>query len=156
MKTYMKYIKGLFLSAILAVSVSACREEVGLPDNGTPNNPEIATAGTYSGVWTRTSTTGEVITADGTMTLAADEQYVTVVTLSCPDIEEIDGMHSRANIASNALGYAFLNRLSTNDFATTFNGAVTKDNVASITFKKTVREGHKSTTYTYDFSGEKQ
>lgn len=152
----MKYIKGLFLSIIVCLSFSSCKEEVGLPDNGTPNNPEVASAGTYVGTWTRTSTTGEVLTADGSITLTADDRYVTTVTISCPDIEAIDNLSSRANISQNALGYGFLNRLTENGLATPFTGLITSDFVGTMNFRKTVRDGRKSVTYTFDFNGEKQ
>jgi len=150
-------LKTMFLAFTVCLAFTACSDdEDGVANPGAPVHPEIETAGTYTGTWSRTllGSTDDPKTAAGTLVLEASENaYVTKVTASCPDLA-VD-YSALANITPN---YSFNNNVATsetNTFGVTFGGAV-KDNTATISFTKSVREGRKTYNYNYTFEGTKQ
>ncbi|MDE5785331.1 MAG: hypothetical protein K2H98_02255 [Duncaniella sp.] len=154
------FIKGLFLSAVLSMSMVACDDEVGLPDNGTPSNPEKAVVGVYEGTWKTTDTKDEVVEYPGTLTFTdINERYVVDVIADCPALFrgplllDTDELQSVANISHTSAGYSYHNTLETNGFGSQFWGVVSEDKVATILFKKTIKEGRKQNTYTITFEG---
>lgn len=148
-------IKGLFMAVMMCVCLTACREDAELPDRGPVTHPEVETAGVYTGTWTRLNTstdTEEVV--PGTMTLKAGEKnYVTEVTLKADDIN-LD-VTALANIAPGGVGYVYQNTMPSNPVGNMFNGSITKDFEIDIFFKITIKEGRKTTTYKYSFTGKR-
>lgn len=154
MKNILKY---MFLAFTACLVFTACNDdEDGVTNPGAPTNPEIETAGVYSGTWSRAllGSTDEPTTATGTLTFeAAEVAYLTNVTADCAALSV--NYSSVANITPN---YAFYNNIgasATNGFGVAFSGDI-KNNVATISFTKTVREGHKKYNYNYTFEGSKQ
>lgn len=148
-------IKGLFMAIMMCVCLTSCRDDAELPDRGPVTHPEVETAGVYSGTWTRlnTSTDAEEV-VPGTMTLkAGDKNYVTEINIKADDIS-LD-LTAMANIAPGGVGYVFQNTMSTNPIGNIFNGSITKDFEIDMFFKVTIKEGRKTTTYKYSFTGKK-
>lgn len=148
----MKKIIFAIVALVATLSLSSCKDEVEYVSPGTPSNPEQTTAGVYAGTWTRTNTSDNtVVEGQGTLTLVAGESaYITNVTAVCAAIDM--DYTSTANITP---AMAFYSSMSTNGFGTPFNGKA-DGKVASISFQKTVREGRKTSTFKYEFSGAKQ
>ena len=121
--------------------------------------PEIASAGTYSGTWTKEQVGGETSTAPGTLVLAAtdaegkSEKYITYVTVSSAELNL--GKSSNANISYANDFYWFSNMNTTNGFGTKFSGKINADGSATIAFTLVERSGRKTYTYNYTFEGKK-
>lgn len=121
--------------------------------------PEIASAGTYSGTWTKEQVGGETTTAPGTLVLAAtdaegkSEKYITYVTVSSAELKLEKS--SNANISYANDFYWFSNMNTTNGFGTKFSGKINADGSAAIAFTLVERSGRKTYTYNYTFEGKK-
>ena len=121
--------------------------------------PEIASAGTYSGTWTKEQVGGETTTASGTLVLAAtdaegkSEKYITYVTVSSAELKLEKS--SNANISYANDFYWFSNMNTTNGFGTKFSGKINADGSATIAFTLVERSGRKTFTYNYTFEGKK-
>ncbi|MBD5266205.1 MAG: hypothetical protein K2M71_09695 [Duncaniella sp.] len=161
----MNKILNLLLVTLVLV-LTSCRDEPEIPDHGKKGNPEKETAGTYVGTWSKALRNSDdaPVEAQGSLILAAtDESYVTVVTIDCASSEigfndksNFSSTDCRANIINQSAQYVFYNVLNGNAFGTPFNGTVSFDGTATITFSKTIKEGRKTYTYDYTFSGTKQ
>ena len=122
--------------------------------------PEIASAGTYSGTWTKEKVGGETTTASGTLVLAAtdaegkSEKYITYVTVSSAELKLEKS--SNANISYANDFYWFSNMNTTNGFGTKFNGKINADGSATVAFTLVERQGRKTYTFNYTFEGKKQ
>ena len=122
--------------------------------------PEIASAGTYSGTWTKEQVGGETTTAPGTLVLAAtdaegkSEKYITYVTVSSAELKLEKS--SNANISYANDFYWFSNMNTTNGFGTKFNGKINADGSATVAFTLVERQGRKTYTFNYTFEGKKQ
>lgn len=121
--------------------------------------PEIASAGTYSGTWTKEQVGGETTTAPGTLVLAAtdaegkSEKYITYVTVSSAELKLEKS--SNANISYANDFYWFSNMNTTNGFGTKFSGKINADGSATVSFTLVERSGRKTYTYNYTFEGKK-
>ena len=121
--------------------------------------PEIASAGTYSGTWTKEKVGGETTTASGTLVLAAtdaegkSEKYITYVTVSSAELKLEKS--SNANISYANDFYWFSNMNTTNGFGTKFSGKINADGSATVSFTLVERSGRKTYTYNYSFEGKK-
>ena len=121
--------------------------------------PEIASAGTYSGTWTKEKVGGETTTAPGTLVLAAtdaegkSEKYITYVTVSSAELKLEKS--SNANISYANDFYWFSNMNTTNGFGTKFSGKINADGSATVSFTLVERSGRKTYTYNYTFEGKK-
>lgn len=121
--------------------------------------PEIASAGTYSGTWTKEKVGGETTTAPGTLVLAAtdaegkSEKYITYVTVSSAELKLEKS--SNANISYANDFYWFSNMNTTNGFGTKFSGKINADGSATVAFTLVERSGRKTYTYNYTFEGKK-
>ena len=121
--------------------------------------PEIASAGTYSGTWTKEKVGGETTTASGTLVLAAtdaegkSEKYITYVTVSSAELKLEKS--SNANISYTNDFYWFSNMNTTNGFGTKFSGKINADGSATVSFTLVERSGRKTYTYNYTFEGKK-
>ena len=121
--------------------------------------PEIASAGTYSGTWTKEKVGGETTTASGTLVLAAtdaegkSEKYITYVTVSSAELKLEKS--SNANISYANDFYWFSNMNTTNGFGTKFSGKINADGSATIAFTLVERVGRKTYTFNYTFEGKK-
>ena len=122
--------------------------------------PEIASAGTYSGTWTKAKVGGEPTTASGTLVLAATDsegksaKYITYVTVSSAELSLEKS--SNANISYANDFYWFSNMNTTNGFGTKFSGKINADGSATVAFTLVEKEGRKTYTYNYTFEGKKQ
>ena len=101
-------IKGLFMTLLMCVCLTSCRDDAELPDRGPIVQAGTETAGVYTGTWTRLNTTTDVTdVVSGTMTLKAGENpYYTEITLSAPEIS-LDKT-AMANITPGGKGYISL------------------------------------------------
>ena len=149
-----KLLSGIFLLMALGLSFTACSDD----DDENINHdatPEIATAGTYTGTWTRTNVSeGTATTATGTLTFeSTGTPYVTKVSAKCEEF----GIDKQcvANIAWVANDCLYNNMRATNDFGTTFSGKITAGSVANIAYRLTEREGRTTYIYDYTFEGAK-
>lgn len=121
--------------------------------------PEIASAGTYSGTWTKEQVGGETTTASGTLVLAAtdaegkSEKYITYVTVSSAELKLEKS--SNANISYANDFYWFSNMNTTNGFGTKFSGKINADGSATVAFTLVEKSGRKTYTYNYTFEGKK-
>ena len=121
--------------------------------------PEIASAGTYSGTWTKEKVGGETTTASGTLVLAAtdaegkSEKYITYVTVSSAELKLEKS--SNANISYANDFYWFSNMNTTNGFGTKFSGKINADGSATVAFTLVEKSGRKTYTYNYTFEGKK-
>ena len=121
--------------------------------------PEIASAGTYSGTWTKEKVGGETTTASGTLVLAAtdaegkSEKYITYVTVSSAELKLEKS--SNANISYANDFYWFSNMNTTNGFGTKFSGKINADGSATISFSLTEKQGRKTYVFNYSFTGKK-
>lgn len=121
--------------------------------------PEIASAGTYSGTWTKEQVGGETTTAPGTLVLAAtdaegkSEKYITYVTVSSAELKLEKS--SNANISYANDFYWFSNMNTTNGFGTKFSGKINADGSAAISFSLTEKQGRKTYVFNYSFTGKK-
>lgn len=148
-------IKGLFMTIMMCVCLTSCRDDAELPDRGPVMHPEIETAGVYSGIWTRVNTTTEAEeVVPGTMTLTAgSEAYITEINIKADELN-LD-LTAMANIAPGGVGYQYQNTVASNPFGNIFSGNITKDFEIDIFFKISIKEGRKTTTYRYSFVGKK-
>lgn len=125
-------------------------------DNISYSTPaEEASAGTYTGIWTR-SLDGVDETYSGTVTLeSAGKTGVTKVTFSCP--ESSLNATSVANIWNAKYDFMFMNQtVSTeNGLGASFAGRITETGVLTTSFTITQKVGRKSYNYNYSFTGSK-
>ena len=121
--------------------------------------PELESAGTYTGTWTKEQVGGETTTGNGTLTLSTTDnegkttKYITYVTVSCEELNL--SKSSNANISYANDFYWFSNMNITNGFGTKFNGKVNADGSAVIAFTLVEKVGRKTYTYNYTFEGNK-
>lgn len=151
-----KIFKCLLLAAAMTVSFASCRDEAELPSTGPVAHPQEDTAGTYTGTWSRQEFgKEEITTATGSAVFTASQtNYVTNIAVTCADMNI--ALESAANITPGGPGYMFHNSLAANGFGAVFSGTVSKAGEVNLSFKKSVKEGRKTYTYTYTFNGVKQ
>lgn len=153
-----KLLSGAFVLLALAFGFTACGDDDDFNDNQIHSTlPEQATAGTYSGTWTKVqSGKTDTTTAAGTLTFAAVDtaKYVTNVTAKCEEFK-VD-VTENANISWINSDFAFSNMSSTNAFGSTFYGNITSAGVATIKFSLKQRVGLKTSIFYYTFEGTKQ
>ena len=138
----------------LCLTLTACGSDG--DDNITySTTAEQATAGTYSGTWTRTSDEGTE-TFSGTVTLAAtSEKGKTNVTFSCPDADL--NATSIANVWNAKNDFQFMNQTvsDANGLGVAFSGFISEAGVLNTAFTTSQKVGRKTVSYTYDFTGNK-
>ena len=123
------------------------------------STPEIESAGTYTGTWTKEQVGGETTTGYGSLVLSAtdaegkSEKYITYVTVSAADLN-LD-KSSNANISYANDFYWFSNMNTTNGFGTKFSGKINADGSATISFSLTEKQGRKTYVFNYSFTGKK-
>ena len=156
------------MAALMCLSFSSCREDAEIPPTGPAGEPQVASAATYAGTWTRLNTTTNVETvSEGTITLAAGEFYaVSVITAACPDFAEFP-LTSTTNITYGGRGFFYANiytgdataGIEGNGFGAPFSGEIYTDVnpwEINIFFQITTREGRTTVTNRYSFVGHKQ
>lgn len=156
----------LFVALAMSFSLSSCRDNAEIPDHGPVTHPQEEVQGTYNGEWTRSEVgVDEIISDHGTLVFSPSEyNYVTSITATSVSLDldvstkDVDlSMTTLANITPGAEGYIFSNTQAVNGFGTVFSGSVKKsDNTVWLSFKKSVKSGIKTRTYTYTFNGTKQ
>ena len=114
-----------------------------------------ATAGTYSGTWTRTLD-GAAETFDGTITFtSAGTAGVSSVTFSCPGTS-LDAT-SLANVWNAKHDFQFMNQTinTANGLGTAFSGKISEAGQITAAFTLTQKVGRKAYDYQYQFTGNK-
>lgn len=154
-----KIICGMLFLLAAGMGLTSCSDD----DEDNPishsTTPEIETAGTYTGTWTKVQVGGDTTTGSGTLTLSATDaegkstKYVTYATVSCSELK-LD-KSSTANISFANDFYWFSNMTTTNGFGTKFSGKVNADGSATIAFTLVERVGRKTYTFNYSFEGKK-
>lgn len=154
-----KIICGMLFLLATGMGFTSCSDDDEDITISHSTTPEIASAGTYSGTWTKEQVGGETTTAPGTLVLAAtdaegkSEKYITYVTVSSADLN-LD-KSSNANISYANDFYWFSNMNTTNGFGTKFSGKINADGSATVAFTLVERSGRKTYTYNYTFEGKK-
>ena len=154
-----KIICGMLFLLAAGMGFTSCSDDDDDITISHSTTPEIASAGTYSGTWTKEQVGGETTTAPGTLVLAAtdaegkSEKYITYVTVSAADLN-LD-LSSNANISYANDFYWFSNMNTTNGFGTKFSGKINADGSATISFSLTERQGRKTYVFNYSFTGKK-
>ena len=154
-----KIICGMLFLLATGMGFTSCSDDDEDITISHSTTPEIASAGTYSGTWTKEQVGGETTTAPGTLVLAAtdaegkSEKYITYVTVSSAELKLEKS--SNANISYANDFYWFSNMNTTNGFGTKFSGKINADGSATIAFTLVERSGRKTFTYNYTFEGKK-
>lgn len=119
-------------------------------------NPETEVAGTYSGTWTKVlmNSSNEVQsteTANGTITVAANRQWVVDVTLNeaQPVIASVTSIIANCSGASET-GYQITKYEESSKVS---YGCVVEDGAMTFSFSKEEKEGRKTYTAVYTFEG---
>ena len=154
-----KIICGMLFLLAAGMGFTSCSDD----DEDNPishsTTPEIETAGTYTGTWTKVQVGGDTTTGSGTLTLSATDaegkstKYVTYVTVKCAEMD-LD-KSSTANITFANDFYWFNSMTITNGFGTKFNGKINADGSATIAFTLVQKVGRKTYTFNYSFEGKK-
>ena len=138
----------------LSLTLTACGSDG--DDNITySTTAEQATAGTYSGTWTRTSDEGTE-TFSGTVTLAAtSEKGKTNVTFSCPDADL--NATSIANVWNAKNDFQFMNQTvsDANGLGAAFAGFISEAGVLNTAFTISQKVGRNTVSFQFDFTGNK-
>ena len=154
-----KIICGMLFLLATGMGFTSCSDDDEDITISHSTTPEIASAGTYSGTWTKEQVGGETSTAPGTLVLAAtdaegkSEKYITYVTVSSAELKLEKS--SNANISYANDFYWFSNMNTTNGFGTKFSGKINADGSATIAFTLVERVGRKTYTFNYTFEGKK-
>ena len=154
-----KIICGMLFLLAAGMGFTSCSDDDDDITISHSTTPEIASAGTYSGTWTKEQVGGETTTAPGTLVLAAtdaegkSEKYITYVTVSAAELN-LD-KSSNANISYANDFYWFSNMNTTNGFGTKFSGKINADGSATISFSLTEKQGRKTYVFNYSFTGKK-
>ena len=152
-------MKKIIISIIAALAMTATFTACGSDDDGNisySTTAEKASAGTYTGTFTRTLE-DEVVEFAGTVTLeAADRAGVTYVTFSCPDAS-LEAT-SIANVWNSNYDFQFMQQTKSDDngLGEAFAGRISQAGqlVTAFTIEQTV--GRKKYKYAYEFVGQKQ
>lgn len=151
----MKKIIFSFIAVLtLGLGLTACGSD-GDESIHYDTTPEQATAGTYSGTWTRTLD-GNDETFSGTVTMAsAGKTGVTTITFSCPDASL--NATSVANVWNSKYDFQFVNQTvsADNGLGAAFAGRISEAGVLTTSFTITQRVGRKAYEYKYSFTGSK-
>lgn len=154
-------MKKLFYSLFVVLSLGCTFVSCGDDDDDANYNytttPEIASAGTYIGTWTRTLD-GVAEEFSGSVTLTAtDRAGVTNVQFVCEGAT-LDAS-SVANIWNANDGFGFMQQITTgntdNGLGAAFAGRVLADGSLTTSFTLTQRQGRVTKTYIYNFTGSK-
>lgn len=154
-----KIICGMLFLLATGMGFTSCSDDDEDITISHSTTPEIASAGTYSGTWTKEKVGGETTTASGTLVLAAtdaegkSEKYITYVTVSSAELKLEKS--SNANISYANDFYWFSNMNTTNGFGTKFSGKINADGSATVAFTLVEKSGRKTYTYNYTFEGKK-
>lgn len=150
-----KLIYSLMTVLALGCGFTACSDDDGDEVINYSTTAEKASAGTYSGTWTRMKPTGDnVETHEGTITLVAtDSVGATDITFSCPDLEL--QATSVANVWNSSRGFQFVNNVKTNGLGAEFAGRISAEGTLTASFRIEIREGRNLTEYDYSFVGNK-
>ena len=154
-----KIICGMLFLLATGMGFTSCSDDdddITISHNSTP---EIESAGTYTGTWTKEQVGGETTTGYGSLVLSAtdaegkSEKYITYVTVSSAELKLEKS--SNANISYANDFYWFSNMNTTNGFGTKFSGKINADGSATVSFTLVERSGRKTYTYNYTFEGKK-
>lgn len=154
-----KIIYGMLFLLATGLGFTSCGDDDDVNPISHSTTPEIESAGTYTGTWTKEQVGGDITTGSGTLTLSATDaegkttKYITYVTVSSDELNL--SKSSNANISYANDFYWFSNMNTTNGFGTKFNGKVNADGSAVIAFTLVEKVGRKTYTFNYTFEGNK-
>ena len=154
-----KIICGMLFLLAAGMGFTSCSDDDDDITISHSTTPEIESAGTYTGTWTKEQVGGETTTASGTLVLSAtdaegkSEKYITYVTVSSAELSLEKS--SNANISYANDFYWFSNMNTTNGFGTKFSGKINADGSATISFSLTEKQGRKTYVFNYSFTGKK-
>ena len=147
-----KILFPLFVALAFGFTFAACSDD---DDEGRSfsSTPEIESAGTYTGTFTRVQDgTTDTLTAPGTVTLTAtDSAYCTDVAFAAAGFD-LDAK-SVANISHADDGYVFTNSSTSNGLGAAFQGRIDASGTLTSSFNITQKEGRKTYVYHYSFTG---
>lgn len=158
-----KIICGLLFILSCGLFMAACSDD----DKNEATHatlPEVASAGTYTGTWTRAQITTDGLvnpeTTPGTLTFAVPESkdsttYKYVTKISAEAAAFNFSKSSLANIAWKGESFVFSNQVASNGFGVVFSGAISEAGKATISFTISQKSGRKTFNYQYSFEGTK-
>lgn len=127
--------------AVLAMTVTSCRDDAGVLEPGNPVDIASKVAGTYNGTWTRVQDgTDKVESFDGSLTFTTvniddkHQYYIVNVKALCEGLK----LDAQANANINPVGI-FFNSVST-EFGNQFSGKIVDEKDATMEFKLTIKE----------------
>lgn len=152
-------MKKILFSMIAALTLTctfvACSDDDEDESYSYSTTADQATAGTYTGTWTRTLD-GESETFDGTVTLASTGTAgASTITFSCPG-SSLDAT-SVANVWNSKRDFEFMNQTisAANGLGAAFAGRITEAGQLTAAFTLTQKVGRKAYDYQYQFIGNK-
>lgn len=159
-----KIILGLL--AILALSVSSCKESVDIVDPGQQTDIAGKLYGTYTGTWSIVEGTNDPVETDGIVTVGApqyDEFYGTPQTYYNVFLDVVSTSANAAyalnvsGVAANVTPtYALFNGTQTNALETPFTGSFDPNaGTMTLTFSKAVKDGRATKMFYFTFTGGK-
>jgi len=151
-----RFIYSIFAVLALSCTFVACGDD-GDEQIAYSTTAEQATAGTYSGTWTRTGNDGEV-TYSGSVTLAAGAaQNVSSVTFNCPEANL--NATSVANVWNAGHNFQFMNQVASNNpsngLGAAFAGYISQAGELTTSFTLSQRVGRQNLEFKYVFVGKK-
>ena len=148
-------MKKILYSMMAVLALSCTFVACGSDGDDTPTyttTAEKASAGTYSGIFTRTDVDGKAESFDGTITLTpTDSVGCTDVTFLCTDAS-LDKT-AVANVANAGQGFKFVNNQASNGLGAKFSGQISGTGVLTAAFTINQRVGRSTTTFFYTFEG---
>lgn len=147
-----KILKSLLLIALMAITMTGCREDAELADTGAQGNPEKEVIGTYNGTFF-VSLEENTTEYEGSITITETGRNIGMMHISCPG-RKID-VDVAVNIMKQNPNYRFYNEINTNPLGASFAGAITPDGTISMNFKKVERQGRTSYVFYYEFDGKR-
>lgn len=153
--------RSIFVCLTLLLGFTACDKDE-IPPTGPQDNAEKIAVGTYVGEWTRTNLSTEAVeSGTGSITFSTEEEYgnnVSVMTLVSSVVElGVDSDTSVCNITRMASGeLVYYNMVKANPFGMVFQGRISPEGVATMTYTKLVRSGRREVEFSYTFTGTKQ
>lgn len=153
-----KFLFSIFAIAALTCTLVACGSDDNDKSYNQTGSPATASAATYSGTWTRSTSDGTPETATGTITLVAgDNDYTTSMSFVCSQFDL--NSTSIANITWANDGFVFnqdvIDNNPSNGLGAKFSGHIT-NGIITTKFSLTKKVGRKTTTYYFSFEGAKQ
>lgn len=153
-----KFIYSALVVLTFSFTLIACGDDNNDENINYSTTAEQASAGTYSGTWTRVGDDGKEENFSGTVTLTAGSTTgVTSIAFSCPEAK-LEAT-SLANVWNAKYGFHFLNQISDNNadnkLGAPFAGEIDENGVLVTSFTISQRSGRTLVKYNFSFTGKK-